>query len=74
VKLIPYRDYPYVAKDYATFSNVVKHGFGQRRKTLRNSLKNIVDDAVWERISIDSKARPEDLTVKDFVEISNAIT
>lgn len=74
VKLVPYQHYPYQAKDYSLFESVVKHAFGQRRKTLRNSLKDIIDDDVWAHIPIHSNLRPENLSVQQFVEISNALS
>ena len=73
VRLTPYHAYPYVAKDYGLFASIVKHAFGQRRKTLRNSLRDIVDAESWERMPVRSDLRAENLSVKDFVAISNAI-
>jgi 16S rRNA (adenine1518-N6/adenine1519-N6)-dimethyltransferase len=72
VRLLPYKHYPYLAHDYALFENIVKQAFGQRRKTLRNSLKKMVNDEIWSRLSIHSDLRAENLSVQDFVEISNA--
>lgn len=73
VRLIPYRELPYLANDYALFEEIVKNAFGQRRKTLRNSLKKIVSDEVWERLPIRSNLRAENLTVRDFIAITNSI-
>ncbi len=73
VRLVPYREYPVVAKDYALFESVVKHAFGQRRKTLRNSLRDLVDAESWERMPVASDLRAENLSVKDFVAISNEL-
>lgn len=73
VRLIPYKQYPVVAKDYELFADIVRHAFGQRRKTLRNSLKGIVDDAAWQQITVGSDLRAEKLSVKDFVEIANVL-
>ena len=73
VRLIPYKENPHVAKNVDLFSALVKQAFGQRRKTLRNSLKGMVDDAVWAKTTIQSTLRPENLSVKDFVEISNQL-
>jgi 16S rRNA (adenine1518-N6/adenine1519-N6)-dimethyltransferase len=73
VRLTPYREYPHRAKDYSLFENIVRHAFGQRRKTLRNSLKDVIPDEVWTTISIHSDLRAENLSVKDFVEICNAL-
>lgn len=73
VLFTPYREYPYLAHDYTLFENIVRHAFQQRRKTLRNSLKKLIDDSVWAHIKVHSDLRPENLSVKDFVEISNAV-
>lgn len=73
VSLTPHQRLPQQANDYETFALVVKNAFGQRRKTLRNSLKNMVSDAVWEKISISSVLRAENLSVSDFVLIANNI-
>ena len=74
VRLIPFHVTPHPVKNYELFASIVKHAFGQRRKTLRNSLKTIVDATVWERISVQPNLRAENLSVKDFVEISNALS
>lgn len=73
VKLIPYKNLPIKAKDYSVFESVVKQAFNQRRKTLRNALKNIVSDEIWEKSSLDSKKRPEELRLKEFVELSDLL-
>ena len=74
VRLTPYRNYPHCAHDYPLFESIVRHAFGQRRKTLRNSLKTIIEDDAWAAISIPSTLRPENLTVNDFIEISNQLS
>ena len=53
--------------DISTFKQVVKLGFNQRRKTLRNSLKSILPDEVRDE-EIFNK-RPEQLEVQEFIEI-----
>jgi len=73
IRLTPHAELPYRAKDYAMFEAIVKQAFGQRRKTLRNSLKNSVSDAVWERIAISPKLRAENVSVEEFVAIANAL-
>jgi 16S rRNA (adenine1518-N6/adenine1519-N6)-dimethyltransferase len=73
VRLLPYQTVPYPAQDYALLEKLVKQAFGQRRKTLRNSLKEMVSEAVWTECQIDSQLRPETLSVKAFVELSNAV-
>ncbi len=51
--------------DEALFFKVVKAGFNQRRKTLRNSLKVFLNDPQLKEDEIFSK-RPEQLNVNDF--------
>jgi 16S rRNA (adenine1518-N6/adenine1519-N6)-dimethyltransferase len=70
---VPKRTNKLLAKDYDLFAAIVKQAFGQRRKTLRNSLKNLVNDDVWMQVGIKSDLRPENLSVQDFVAISNAM-
>lgn len=55
--------------DEELFFKVVKAGFNQRRKTLRNSIR-----AVFPLKSEDNKAlsmRPEQLTVREFIDLTN---
>lgn len=71
VKLVPYHDIPHTARNYQHFSTIVKEAFSHRRKTLRNSLKNLVGDADWDKITVDATLRPEQLNVEDYLKISN---
>lgn len=73
IKMIPYQVLPAVARDYKKFADIVRQAFNMRRKTLHNSLKNMVSDAVWEKVQIDPRLRPENLSVKDYVSISNEL-
>ncbi|MCD6038973.1 MAG: rsmA [Gammaproteobacteria bacterium] len=73
VRLIPHQDISHFAKNYQHFALLVREAFSHRRKTLRNSVKSLVQDADWERLSIDSHLRPEELRVKDYVDISNGL-
>jgi 16S rRNA (adenine1518-N6/adenine1519-N6)-dimethyltransferase len=74
VRCVPHATLPYIAKDEKLFSEVVLAAFGQRRKTLRNTLKNILNDAGFEALQIDSQLRAENLHVADFVAITNYLT
>lgn len=53
------------------FFRIVKTGFNQRRKTLRNSLKSLLEDKKLED-DIMGK-RPEQLSVEEFIELTNKI-
>lgn len=74
VRCVPYATLPCPAKDEALFAKVVSAAFGQRRKTLRNTLKGLLDDAGFTALNIDSQRRAENLGVTEFVAISNYLT
>ncbi len=74
VRLLPYGKIPYPAKNYARFETIVKQAFGQRRKTLRNSLRGLkqtIPEEAWKILGIDPQKRAENLTVEEFVNLSN---
>ncbi len=73
VRCVPYAKLPYVANDEALFAKVVTAAFGQRRKTLRNTLKGLLDDDGFSALNIDSQQRAENLDVAEFVAIANYI-
>ena len=54
-----------------SFDQVVRMAFNQRRKMLRNSLSSLNIDI--KNCAIDFTERPEQLSVEDFIEISNNI-
>jgi len=62
-------------KDEELFFKIIRAAFGKRRKTLRNSLANIVLKKDLERFfnkfGIDRNIRPENLSLKDFANLSN---
>ncbi len=53
------------------FIRIVKTGFNQRRKTLRNSLKSLLGDKKLEDNIMGQ--RPEQLSVSEFVELTNKV-
>jgi len=71
VRCIPYKNLPYPATDEALFAKVVLAAFSQRRKTLRNTLKGLLDDTGFNHLNIDSQLRAENLGVSQFVAIAN---
>lgn len=58
---------PYDITDRKRFKTLVKTAFGQRRKTLRNALKPILDKEALQDPVFDKRA--EQLTVADFVDL-----
>ena len=71
VRLIPYKQYPFIANNINRFGKIVKEAFSQRRKTIRNTLKSFINENDFEKIGINPQLRAENLSVSDFVKISN---
>ena len=60
--------------DDKLFIQVVKAAFGNRRKKLKNSLGNsIFSDIVFEACNFDLSRRAEELTIMEFVELTQII-
>ena len=59
--------------DEKLFKNIVKTSFGQRRKTLKNSLASIIplNCALWQDPILGR--RPETLSVEEFISLTNSI-
>ncbi len=55
--------------DAQSLRQVVKTSFGQRRKTLRNSLRPLCDNLPEKFAGL----RPEQLSLEDFIELTNAV-
>jgi len=71
VRLVPLREAKATISDVALFGRVVAAAFGQRRKTMRNALSTICDEAGLERAGIDPGVRGETLSVAEFVRLAN---
>jgi 16S rRNA (adenine1518-N6/adenine1519-N6)-dimethyltransferase len=73
VRLVPLRDAKPALADEALFARIVTGAFGQRRKTLRNALLSVCDEAALRAADIDPQARGETLGVTDFVRLANML-
>jgi 16S rRNA (adenine1518-N6/adenine1519-N6)-dimethyltransferase len=71
VRLVPRAPGSIGIVDRKRFADVVRAAFGQRRKTLRNALGNVVDLATIEAAGVRPDARAEQISVADFVRIAN---
>tara|TARA_R100000687_G_C6403633_1_gene143072 strand:- start:469 stop:876 length:408 start_codon:yes stop_codon:yes gene_type:complete len=72
VRLTPHAALPHPANDVAHLQAVLRSAFNQRRKTLRNALKQVADAGQLEAVGINPGARPETLSLGDYVRIANA--
>ncbi len=71
IRLTPWTNKPYLAKDVKVLSHLVNQAFMKRRKTIRNALKDLLDQTQIEQAGINPGLRPENLPVEDFVKLSN---
>lgn len=73
VRMVPCAQSPHRARDEAALGTVVAAAFAQRRKTLRNALKDHLTAADFERIGVDARLRAQDLRVEDFVRLADQL-
>jgi len=72
IRLIPFSSPLHDVGDYMNFSRIVQSAFSQRRKTISNSLKTILDRETIIACEIDPGLRAENLGVSDFARLSRA--
>ncbi len=73
VRLVPLAPEQVPYRNAAAFAEVVARAFGQRRKTLRNTLKGWVDDSLFAELEIDPRRRGETLSVGEFAALANRL-
>ncbi|MBU3069063.1 16S rRNA (adenine(1518)-N(6)/adenine(1519)-N(6))-dimethyltransferase RsmA [Aestuariicella sp. G3-2] len=73
VRLTPHTQLPHPAKDVKLLSRLVNTAFQQRRKTLRNSLKQLLPVDAIESLNIDTSVRPENITLEEYVALSDKL-
>lgn len=73
VRLQPWESPPYGIDNWDVFSLVVRRAFSQRRKTLRNSLRQILGVETLEAAGLDPGARAEQLSVDHFAALANLL-
>jgi 16S rRNA (adenine1518-N6/adenine1519-N6)-dimethyltransferase len=71
VRMIPFSPLPYPANDEVLFGKIVAAAFSQRRKTLRNTLREYLTLEDFAALGIDAGLRGEVLGVAEFVAIAN---
>ena len=73
VRLIPHSNIKNPVKEISALNTVCLAAFNQRRKTIRNSFKNLISVAQLESLNIDANLRPENLTLDDYIMLANFI-
>jgi len=72
IRLIPHQKPLLTTEEIPLFSRLITQAFSQRRKTLRNNLKGLINDAIFLKTNIDPNARPETLDVTTFIHLLRA--
>ncbi len=73
VRLVPYAHPPVQVNDELVFEQLVRQAFSQRRKTLRNALRGMLEAEAISALGIDPVARAETLSVSDFAVLANRV-
>ncbi|WP_274584857.1 16S rRNA (adenine(1518)-N(6)/adenine(1519)-N(6))-dimethyltransferase RsmA [Neisseria leonii] len=71
VRMIPVKHRIGEAQDFDHFAKLVKAAFQQRRKTIRNNLKDIAGDEDLEAVAISPQDRAEHIAPEKYVALSN---
>jgi len=74
VRMTPLRQPPIAANQEKLFAGIVSAAFSQRRKTLRNTLGDHLKAEDFAALEIDSGLRAENLSVAQFVAITNHLS
>ncbi len=71
VRMIPLPASEIIVRNEKLFAAVVRTAFGQRRKTLRNTLRGYLNEADFEKLGIDAQLRAENLGMEEFAKVAN---
>jgi len=71
VQLVPYAQPIVSVDDEQVLERLVRQAFAQRRKTLRNALRGLLDAGEIAGLGIDPSARAETLSLADFATLAN---
>lgn len=73
VRLVPHKTPIVALKSVESLQQVVTAAFNQRRKTIRNSLKNLLDESQITTLDINPEVRAEQLTLAEFARLADAL-
>ncbi len=71
VRMIPLASSAIVVRNEQLYAAIVSAAFGQRRKTLRNTLRHYLNEADFQKLDIDAQLRAENLSVNEFAKLAN---
>ena len=71
VRMIPLPAGEIMVRNEKLFAEIVGAAFGQRRKTLRNTLRGYLNEENFAQLGIDAQLRAENLSVTEFASVAN---
>ena len=71
VRMIPLPADKIIVHNEKLFAEIVSAAFGQRRKTLRNTLRSYLDEGEFTQLGINPQLRAENLSVTEFARIAS---
>lgn len=74
VRLVPHKTPPVTLNSIDDLARVTAEAFNQRRKTIRNSLKNSISSEQLTALGINPELRAENLSLADFALIANNLS
>jgi 16S rRNA (adenine1518-N6/adenine1519-N6)-dimethyltransferase len=74
VRMIPIPKKEILVEDEKLFAEIVRAAFGQRRKTLRNTLRGQIFETDFAQLGIDPQMRAENLSYFEYAKMSNWVT
>jgi len=73
IRIIPDKSKRCRVQCFNTLTYIVRQAFSQRRKTLRNNLKEVISLNEFDYLEINPQDRPERLSVETYIELGNYI-
>lgn len=73
VRLVPHQQKPVILMNEDTLHKVCAQAFNQRRKTIRNSLKESLNEQQLIDLDINPDLRAENLSLQQYAKIANAV-
>ena len=70
VRLEPKKDAKFIETDVKLLNRIVTSAFNLRRKTIRNSLKEFLNEEDFDELDLNSKERAENLDLPTFIRIT----
>lgn len=74
LRLRPSEQFAPQISDFSLYEKLIRQAFSQRRKTLKNTLKNTCSSEQIEQAGLSPSQRAEELTIADFVKLYQSIT